>query len=256
MTVLPDGKVACPVVGEVEITGKNGCPTPERDRGEILSLYVKDAVITVEVRQVNSLQIYVLGRVKTPGRTVLTSNIDILQALGAAGGPDQFAKVSRIKIFRRDGRKSVMIPFDYDDVMAGKNLESNILLPAGGRSRSLTASGTGRARGEGRAAEAVRAGGGEPATPANRFRDLPSCPEDRPPTARTSPVASSIRFSGRKRTHEHPCYRSFFACSASRFKHRSRTSKAGAGEDPRYRESSSIDTPSRGEEAPAWNSGG
>jgi polysaccharide export outer membrane protein len=130
VTVLPDGKVAYPMVGEVVAAGK----TVARLRKEIegkLSLYVKDAVITVEVRQVNSLQIYVLGRVRTPGRTVLTSNIDVLQALGIAGGPDQFAKMSRIKIFRREGRKTVIIPFDYDDVIAGKNLESNILLRRG-----------------------------------------------------------------------------------------------------------------------------
>jgi polysaccharide export outer membrane protein len=130
VTVLPDGKVAYPMVGEVVAAGK----TVARLRKEIegkLSLYVKDAVITVEVRQVNSLQIYVLGRVRTPGRTVLTSNIDVLQALGIAGGPDQFAKMSRIKIFRREGRKTVIIPFDYDEVIAGKNLESNILLRRG-----------------------------------------------------------------------------------------------------------------------------
>jgi len=130
VTVLPDGKVAYPMVGEVVAAGK----TVARLRKEIegkLSLYVKDAVITVEVRQVNSLQIYVLGRVRTPGRTVLTSNIDVLQALGAAGGPDQFAKLSRIRIFRREGGKTVIIPFDYDDVVAGKNLESNILLRRG-----------------------------------------------------------------------------------------------------------------------------
>ena len=53
------------------------------------------------------------------------------RALATAGNPDQFAKLSKIKIFRREGRKTVIIPFDYDDVIAGKNLESNILLRRG-----------------------------------------------------------------------------------------------------------------------------
>ena len=130
VTVLPDGKVAYPMVGEVVAAGKTVAQLQKEIEGK-LSLYVKDAVITVEVRQVNSLQIYVLGRVKTPGRSLLTSNIDVLQALAIAGGPDQFAKVSRIKIFRREGGKTVIIPFDYDDVIAGKYLESNILLRRG-----------------------------------------------------------------------------------------------------------------------------
>jgi polysaccharide export outer membrane protein len=130
VTVLPDGKVAYPMVGEVVAAGKTVAQLQKEIEGK-LSLYVKDAVITVEVRQVNSLQIYVLGRVKTPGRSLLTSNIDVLQALAIAGGPDQFAKLSRIRIFRREGGKTVIIPFDYDDVVAGKNPESNILLRRG-----------------------------------------------------------------------------------------------------------------------------
>ena len=130
VTVLPDGKVAYPMVGEVVAAGKTVAQLQKEIEGK-LSLYVKDAVITVEVRQVNSLQIYVLGHVRLPGRSILVSNIDVLQALAIAGGPDQFAKVSRIRIFRREGGKTIIIPFDYDDVIAGKNPESNILLRRG-----------------------------------------------------------------------------------------------------------------------------
>jgi polysaccharide export outer membrane protein len=130
VTVLPDGKVAYPMVGEVVAVGKTVAQLQKEIAGKV-SMYVKDAVVTVEVRQVNSLQIYVLGHVKTPGRTVLTSNVDVLQALALAGGPDQFAKVSRIRIFRREGGKTEIIPFDYDEVIAGKNLETNILLRRG-----------------------------------------------------------------------------------------------------------------------------
>jgi polysaccharide export outer membrane protein len=130
VTVLPDGKVAYPIVGEIMAAGKTVAQL-QKEIERKLSLYVKDAVITVEVRQVNSFQIYVLGRVRTPGRSFLTSNIDVLQALSIAGGPDQFAKLSKIRIFRREGRKTVIIPFDYDEVIAGKKPELNILLQRG-----------------------------------------------------------------------------------------------------------------------------
>jgi polysaccharide export outer membrane protein len=135
VTVLPDGKVVYPMVGEVVASGKTVAQLQKEIEGK-LGLYVKDAVITVEVRQVNSYYIYVLGRVRSAagggsGRFTLTSNIDVLQALAIAGGPDQFAKLSKIKIFRREGGKTVIIPFDYDDVIAGKNLETNILLRRG-----------------------------------------------------------------------------------------------------------------------------
>jgi len=136
VTVLPDGKISFPMVGEIVAAGKTVAQLQKELEGK-LTLYLKDAVLTVEVREVNSYHIYVLGRVRSSlggaisGRVILTSNIDVLQALAIVGGPDDFAKVSRIKIFRREGRKTVIIPFDYNDVIAGKNLESNILLRRG-----------------------------------------------------------------------------------------------------------------------------
>ena len=118
------------MVGEIVAAGKAVAQLQKEIEGR-LSLYVKDVVVTVEVRQLNSLQIYVLGSVRTPGRIALTSNVDVLQAMALAGGPDQFAKLSRIRIIRREGGKTVIIPFDYDDVIAGKHLETNILLRRG-----------------------------------------------------------------------------------------------------------------------------
>ena len=130
VTVLPDGKIAFPLIGEVVAEGKTVSQLKKEVEGR-LARYVQDAVITVEVRQMNSLQIYVLGRVNAPGRTILNANTNVLQALAIAGGPNPFANRSRIKIFRQEGEKTVVIPFDYDDVTAGKNMESNILLRRG-----------------------------------------------------------------------------------------------------------------------------
>jgi len=130
VTVLPDGKIAFPLIGEVVAEGKTVSQLKKEVEGR-LARYVQDAVITVEVRQMNSLQIYVLGRVNAPGRTILNANTNVLQALAIAGGPNAFANRSRIRIFRQEGGKTLVLPFDYDDVTAGKNMESNILLRRG-----------------------------------------------------------------------------------------------------------------------------
>lgn len=129
--VLPDGKITFPLIGELVAGGK----TVGQLKGEIeekLARYVeRNLVLTVEVRQLNSMHVYVLGRVNSPGRMILTSNINVLQALATAGGPTSFANRSDIRIFRQEGGGTVIIPFDYDDVTAGKNLETNILLRQG-----------------------------------------------------------------------------------------------------------------------------
>jgi len=128
--VLPDGKITYPLIGEVQAAGRTVRELKEEIERR-LARYVKDAVVTVEVRQVTSLQVYVLGKVKSPGKLPLTSNIDVLQALASAGGFDPFANRSRIRIFRRLGENIAIIPFDYDEVAAGRNTESNILLQRG-----------------------------------------------------------------------------------------------------------------------------
>jgi len=130
VTVLPDGKIAFPLIGEIAAEGKTVSQLKKEIEGR-LARYVQDAVITVEVRQMNSLQIYVLGRVNMPGRTILSANVNVLQALAIAGGPNAFANKSRIRIFRQEGGKTLILSFDYDDVTAGKNMESNILLRRG-----------------------------------------------------------------------------------------------------------------------------
>ena len=130
VTVLPDGKIAFPLIGEIVAEGKTVSQLKKEIEGR-LARYVQDAVITVEVRQMSSLQIYVLGRVNAPGRTILSANVNVLQALAIAGGPNAFANRSRIRIFRQEGEKTLILPFDYDDVTAGKNMESNILLRRG-----------------------------------------------------------------------------------------------------------------------------
>jgi polysaccharide export outer membrane protein len=87
--------------------------------------------VTVEVKQSNSMIIYLIGRVNSPGRQVLVANTNVLQALAMAGGPNPFAKKSSVKIFRQEEGKTAMFLFDYDAVAEGRHLEMNIDLKRG-----------------------------------------------------------------------------------------------------------------------------
>jgi polysaccharide export outer membrane protein len=131
VTVLPDGKITFPLIGELEAGGK----TVDQLKKEIdqkIARYVPDSTTTVEVRQINSLHIYVLGRVNAPGRFVLSSNVTVLQALAIAGGPNTFANRKQIRILREKKGVTTMSPlFDYDEVTSGRGLKANILLERG-----------------------------------------------------------------------------------------------------------------------------
>jgi polysaccharide export outer membrane protein len=58
-------------------------------------------------------------------------DINVLQALATAGGLQIYAKKNKIKIFRVENGKTVIFPFDYDEVLDGVRLEQNILLKRG-----------------------------------------------------------------------------------------------------------------------------
>ena len=130
VTVLPDGKISFPLVGAITAGGKNLAQLTE-ELEKKLARFVPDLSLSVVVHQVNSLMVYVIGRVHNPGRFILNSNIDVMQALAMAGGLNPFAEQGNVKIFREtpDGKK--IFDFDYNDVANGKKLEQNIMLKRG-----------------------------------------------------------------------------------------------------------------------------
>lgn len=130
VVVLPDSRISFPLIGEVMAGGKTIAQLKKEIEGK-LAPYVPDITLSLEVRQVNSMLIYVIGRVNNPGRFVLNINVNILQALSIAGGLTPFAKRDKIKIFRQEGDKTHIFNFQYDGVVEGKQLEQNIMLKRG-----------------------------------------------------------------------------------------------------------------------------
>jgi polysaccharide biosynthesis/export protein len=129
-TVLPDGRISFPLIGQLTARGKTVEALKQEIEAEIIR-YVPDPVLSVEVRQVNSMMIYVIGRVNHPSRFPIHTRINVLQALSMAGGLDTFAKRNRIRIFRETSEGTEIIPFEYDKVSDGEALEQNILLRRG-----------------------------------------------------------------------------------------------------------------------------
>ena len=90
VTVLNDGTIAYPLIGEVPVAGK----TPE-EAAEVLKerllKFVRHPVVTVAIAQLAQPNVMVLGDVKNPGKYQLRSDAHISDAIAAAGGmPDQF----------------------------------------------------------------------------------------------------------------------------------------------------------------------
>ncbi|MBA4417633.1 MAG: sugar transporter [Syntrophus sp. (in: bacteria)] len=132
VAVLPDGKISFPLVGQLVAAGKTIAQI-KQEIEEKLTPYIPEPVLSVEVKQVNSMEVYVIGRVNFTGqnRFMLNKYVNVLQALSMAGGLNPFAKRNSIKIFRQEGGKTKVFDFRYDEVANGIRLEQNIQLKPG-----------------------------------------------------------------------------------------------------------------------------
>jgi polysaccharide export outer membrane protein len=130
VTVLPDGKITFPLIGELQAQGKTVAELKKMITDKLKD-YVTAPEVTVVVKDPLSQRIYVIGKVNQPGPLPLEPGMTVLQALSAAEGLDQWANEKKIRVIRREGGKEVHFRFNYKEYTSGKNLEQNILLKPG-----------------------------------------------------------------------------------------------------------------------------
>jgi len=124
-SVRPDGKITMPLIGDMQAAGL----TPERFSAQMkqaLSTFIHNPDVTVTVAQVNSKRYTVAGEVNRPGPYPLVLPTKVFDALSSVGFRD-FANKRKIVILRGDKR----IKFNYNDVLHGKHLDTNIFLEPG-----------------------------------------------------------------------------------------------------------------------------
>jgi polysaccharide biosynthesis/export protein len=128
VNVRPDGKITLPLVGDLQAEGL----TPERlgiQVKEALTQFENNPQVTISVLQVNSKSFTITGKVNHPARFPLVTPMRIFDALGLAGGFQEFANQKKITIVRGAQR----LYFNYNDYLKGKKeaLDQNIWLQNG-----------------------------------------------------------------------------------------------------------------------------
>jgi polysaccharide biosynthesis/export protein len=128
--VRPDGKISMPLLNDVQAAGL----TPMQLAANItadLKKFLSNPEVTVIVTQINSQRIYITGEVAKAGAYPLLPDMTILQALSSAGGFTPFANQKKIYMLRTENGKQTKYPFNYKDVVSGKQPEENLKLKAG-----------------------------------------------------------------------------------------------------------------------------
>jgi polysaccharide export outer membrane protein len=128
VNVRPDGKITLLLLGDMQAENL----TPERLAAQIkeaYSQYINTPDVIVSVLQVNSKSFTVSGRVNKVGRWPLVTPVRVFDAIGLAGGFQEFADDKHIQIVRGGDR----LEFNYKDFLKGKKkaLDQNIWLMNG-----------------------------------------------------------------------------------------------------------------------------
>jgi len=126
--VRSDGKISLPLAGEIQASGLTPLKL-EQDIASKLQSYISEPEVTVIVQQINSQKFNILGMVSKPGSYSLTNSSTVLDAIAAAGGFRDFAKQKSIYVLRRNSNGTESrLPFNYKDVVKGKNPDQNVKL--------------------------------------------------------------------------------------------------------------------------------
>jgi polysaccharide export outer membrane protein len=126
--VRPDGYVTLPLVGDVVAGGRTVDSIAQDIASRAKQFYTEVPVVSVEVAELHSYRVFVLGEVTRPGEFTPRAQITILQAIALAGGFTRFAAPGKVVVVRRDVQGERRIPFAYDRVVEGGALEQDLPL--------------------------------------------------------------------------------------------------------------------------------
>jgi polysaccharide export outer membrane protein len=121
--------ISIPLLGDIQATGL----TPLQLGNQIaikLKKFVQDPNVSVDISQIHSKVVYLLGEVAKKGPVEMTSGMTLLEAIASAGGLTDFANMKKIYILRNEGGTHQTIAVHYKEALKG-NAELNLVLKPG-----------------------------------------------------------------------------------------------------------------------------
>lgn len=128
-TVLADGVINFPLCGRVKVSDETHESAARAIRACLESGFVKRPRVTVELKQFNSLQVFVFGEVIKPGSYPYSPGMTIIHAVSQAGGFQRSASKNNVNITRRLEGREVKVPVRVADIVEGR--EKNFALQPG-----------------------------------------------------------------------------------------------------------------------------
>lgn len=126
--VSEDGSISLPLLGRIEVQGLTKDAVEAKVAGLLEAKYLKNAQVSVFIKEYQSQQVAVIGAVEKPGTYELVGRMSLLQVISEAGG---FKENASNEIFvLREGRSgdTATIAIDLKDLLLNGNQKLNIPL--------------------------------------------------------------------------------------------------------------------------------
>ncbi|NIM17547.1 MAG: hypothetical protein GTO45_36500 [Candidatus Aminicenantes bacterium] len=126
--VSEDGSITIPLLGKIKVEGLTRSELERRLANLLEKNYLKNAQVTIFIKEYQSKRVSVIGAVKNPGNYELIGKQTLLQMLSLAGGLTREAEAAEhIIVIRQypDG-KSKSLKIELEDLMLKGNPKLNI----------------------------------------------------------------------------------------------------------------------------------
>ncbi len=129
--VAKDGAVNLPVVGQINVANKTSDELGAEVRARLQDGYLVHPQVNVTVLEFSKRRFTILGQVQKPGQIDFPDNssVNLLQAIGMAGGYTKAAAPSRVYVKRRVGSKEVVLTMDARRMARNPEAEPFQILP-------------------------------------------------------------------------------------------------------------------------------
>jgi polysaccharide biosynthesis/export protein len=120
VVVRPDGKISLPLANEIEASGKTAAEL-QQEIVDRLRKYVTQPVVSVMVKQINSMKISILGEVRKPDVYRIKNRVTVLDAIAMAGGFTDLARPTRVIVIRNTATGPQKIRINVKQVVTGND---------------------------------------------------------------------------------------------------------------------------------------
>ena len=106
-TIDSSGEIAVPYIDIVKVEGRSPAMIRDEIKKRLADGYLKNPIVQVDVLDIQSRRVAVMGEVKNPGQYPYAPSMTILDAITAAGGFTPMSRANAVTVLRRQNSKPI-----------------------------------------------------------------------------------------------------------------------------------------------------